>query len=74
MSIAYLYGKKFVGPITPTILALRDELYSWPYDKIDWSKARNACAKVCHYPSFGLNHYLLAICTVYPYIIRKARL
>ncbi|XP_066389941.1 achilleol B synthase-like isoform X3 [Miscanthus floridulus] len=45
MSIAYLYGKKFVGPITPTILALRDELYSSPYDKIDWSKARNTCAK-----------------------------
>jgi hypothetical protein len=46
MSIAFLYGKKFVGPITPTILALRDELYSLPYDKIDWNKARNTCAKV----------------------------
>ncbi|XP_066358596.1 achilleol B synthase-like [Miscanthus floridulus] len=46
MSIAFLYGKKFVGPITPTILALRDELYSLPYDKIDWNKARKTCAKV----------------------------
>ncbi|OQU79429.1 hypothetical protein SORBI_3008G142400 [Sorghum bicolor] len=45
MSIAFLYGKKFVGPITPTILALRDELYSSPYDQIDWNKARNSCAK-----------------------------
>jgi hypothetical protein len=52
MPIAFLYGKKFVGPITPTILALRDELYSLPYDKIDWNKARKTCAKVCHYPLY----------------------
>jgi hypothetical protein len=57
MSIAFLYGKKFVGPITPTILALRDELYSSPYDQIDWNKARNSCAKVCHCPFLSLNHY-----------------
>ncbi|CAL4889387.1 unnamed protein product [Urochloa decumbens] len=53
MSIAFLYGKKFVGPITPTILALRDELYSSPYDQINWSKFRNTCAKedIRHQPS-----------------------
>ncbi|RCV23074.1 hypothetical protein SETIT_4G270200v2 [Setaria italica] len=45
MPMAYLYGKKFVGPITPTILALREELYSIPYDTIDWIKARHSCAK-----------------------------
>lgn len=47
MPMAYIYAKKFVGPITPTILALRDELYSMPYGDIDWSKARSSCAKVC---------------------------
>ncbi|KAG2655914.1 hypothetical protein PVAP13_1KG043900 [Panicum virgatum] len=46
LPMAYLYGKKFVGPITPTILALREEIYGTCYVKIDWSKARNACAKV----------------------------
>ncbi|RCV05534.1 hypothetical protein SETIT_1G091600v2 [Setaria italica] len=45
LPMAYLYGKKFVGPITPTILALREEIYGTCYVKIDWSKARNACAK-----------------------------
>ncbi|CAN6180402.1 unnamed protein product [Urochloa humidicola] len=45
MSIAFLYGKKFVGPVTPTILALRDELYDLPYNSIDWNRARNTCAK-----------------------------
>ncbi|KAL6888527.1 hypothetical protein ACP4OV_009553 [Aristida adscensionis] len=45
LPMAYLYGKKFVGPITPTILALREEIYDTSYDKVDWSKARSACAK-----------------------------
>jgi hypothetical protein len=44
--MSYLYGKKFVGPITPTILAIREEVYSVPYHEIDWNKARDACAKV----------------------------
>lgn len=46
MPMAYLYGKRFVGPITPTILSLRDELYDVPYNEIDWEKARRACSKV----------------------------
>ncbi|EEC68014.1 hypothetical protein OsI_35817 [Oryza sativa Indica Group] len=44
--MAYLYGKKFVGPITPTILEIREELYNIPYSEIDWKKARDCCAKV----------------------------
>ncbi|TVU11253.1 hypothetical protein EJB05_44826 [Eragrostis curvula] len=45
MPMAYLYGKKFVGKITPTILAIREEIYSAPYNEIDWYKARDTCAK-----------------------------
>ncbi|CAM0914184.1 unnamed protein product [Alopecurus aequalis] len=45
MAMAYLYGKKFVGPITPTILELREELYNVPYTNIEWSKERDSCAK-----------------------------
>ncbi|KAL6900887.1 hypothetical protein ACP4OV_005563 [Aristida adscensionis] len=53
MSIAFLYAKRFVGPITPTILALRRELYCSPYDQINWAKARTTCAKedMRHRPS-----------------------
>ncbi|PWA52891.1 hypothetical protein CTI12_AA450350 [Artemisia annua] len=32
---------QFVGPITPTVLALRDELFTVPYHNIDWNEARN---------------------------------
>uniref|UniRef100_A0A0A9FA46 Uncharacterized protein n=1 Tax=Arundo donax TaxID=35708 RepID=A0A0A9FA46_ARUDO len=53
MAIAFLYAKRLVGPITQTILALRSELYSLPYNKIDWSQARNTCAQegMRHRPS-----------------------
>jgi len=57
LPMAYLFGKKFVGPITPTILALRDELYSVPYNEIDWNKARDTCAKVCFYYVFVTSTY-----------------
>nr|CAD1823186.1 unnamed protein product [Ananas comosus var. bracteatus] len=43
--MSYLYGKRFVGPITKTVLELRDELHSQPYQSIDWNKARKMCAK-----------------------------
>uniref|UniRef100_A0A0D3G4V5 Terpene cyclase/mutase family member n=1 Tax=Oryza barthii TaxID=65489 RepID=A0A0D3G4V5_9ORYZ len=45
MPMAYLYGKKFVGTITPTILQIREELYSVPYNEINWIIARDTCAK-----------------------------
>ncbi|KAL6888523.1 hypothetical protein ACP4OV_009549 [Aristida adscensionis] len=45
LPMAYLYGKRFVGPITSTILALREEIYNTKYTKIDWNQARNGCAK-----------------------------
>ncbi|KAK9097606.1 hypothetical protein Sjap_023103 [Stephania japonica] len=45
LPMSYIYGKRFVGPITPVILSLRKELYIAPYNEIDWNKARNQCAK-----------------------------
>lgn len=46
LPMSYLYGKRFVGPITPTVLSLRRELFDVPYHEIDWDRARNECAKV----------------------------
>lgn len=47
MPMSYLYGKKFVGPITDLIKSLREELYNQPYDQINWNRARYTIAKVC---------------------------
>jgi len=44
--MSYLYGKKFVGPITKLIMSLREEMYNQPYDQIDWNKCRSRVAKV----------------------------
>lgn len=46
MPMSYLYGKRFVGPITPLILQLRDELHLQPYEEINWNKTRRLYAKV----------------------------
>ncbi|KAL9459827.1 hypothetical protein AB3S75_003102 [Citrus x aurantiifolia] len=45
MPMSYLYGKRFVGPITPLILQLRGEIYTQPYSDVHWSKMRHFCAK-----------------------------
>ncbi|KAL4585020.1 hypothetical protein LXL04_009633 [Taraxacum kok-saghyz] len=45
MPMSYLYGKRFIGPITPLILQLRKELYSIPYHEVNWRKVRHLCAK-----------------------------
>ncbi|XP_024031848.1 beta-amyrin synthase-like [Morus notabilis] len=45
MPMSYLYGKRFVAPITPLILELREELHTQPYNDINWKKVRHLCAK-----------------------------
>ncbi|KAG6625549.1 lupeol synthase-like isoform X1 [Carya illinoinensis] len=45
MPMSYLYGKRFVGPITELVKSLRQELYNVPYELVNWNKARNTIAK-----------------------------
>ncbi|PRQ51822.1 putative beta-amyrin synthase [Rosa chinensis] len=45
MPMSYLYGIRFVGPITPLVLQLREELFIQPYNEINWKKVRHLCAK-----------------------------
>ncbi|KAL3753876.1 hypothetical protein ACJRO7_001167 [Eucalyptus globulus] len=53
MPMSYLYGKKFVGPITPLVQQLREELHTQPYNMICWRKVRHLCAKEdLYYPHF----------------------
>ncbi|OQU77008.1 hypothetical protein SORBI_3010G253500 [Sorghum bicolor] len=39
-------GRNLFWPITPIVLALREELYNIPYDNINWKEARHSCSKV----------------------------
>ncbi|KAJ8445201.1 hypothetical protein Cgig2_024407 [Carnegiea gigantea] len=45
MPMSYVYGKKFVGSLTPLVHSLRKELYTQPYYEINWNKARSTIAK-----------------------------
>ncbi|KAB2604503.1 beta-amyrin synthase-like [Pyrus ussuriensis x Pyrus communis] len=67
MPMSYLYGKRFVGPITSLILQLREELYAQPYDEINWKGVRHHCAKVdIYYPHPWIQDFLwdsLYVCT-----------
>ncbi|RCV34148.1 hypothetical protein SETIT_7G138400v2 [Setaria italica] len=45
LPMSYIYGKRFVGPITQVVLDLRKELFRDAYDEINWDKVRNQCAK-----------------------------
>ncbi|CAG8485666.1 8309_t:CDS:2 [Racocetra fulgida] len=41
LSMSYLYGRKIAEKMSPLIEQLRLELFVQPYDKIDWSAAKN---------------------------------
>ncbi|CAN1191097.1 Beta-amyrin synthase [Linum perenne] len=43
MPMSYLYGKRFVGPITVLVQQLRRELHTQSYDQIDWKNTRHLC-------------------------------
>ncbi|KAK3221201.1 hypothetical protein Dsin_008226 [Dipteronia sinensis] len=45
MPMSYLYGKRFVGGVTPLIRSIRQELYNEPYYLINWNKSRYTVAK-----------------------------
>ncbi|KAI3888347.1 hypothetical protein MKX03_003099 [Papaver bracteatum] len=45
MPMSYLYGKRYVAPITDLILSLRKEIFVQPFNEINWSSTRHTCAK-----------------------------
>ncbi|KAI3960610.1 hypothetical protein MKX01_003784 [Papaver californicum] len=54
MPMSYLYGKRYVAPITDLTLSLRKEIHIQPYTDINWNNARHACAKEDLYYSHSL--------------------
>ncbi|CAH9110454.1 unnamed protein product, partial [Cuscuta europaea] len=57
--MAYLYGKRFVGPETEVVRSLRREIYTHPYHRIHWNSLRFLCAKEdVNYPPNAMPYYL----------------
>lgn len=46
IALSYLYGIKFQGTITPLVLAIREEIYTEPYDLIDFASHCNDTHKL----------------------------
>ncbi|KAJ7516133.1 hypothetical protein O6H91_22G044400 [Diphasiastrum complanatum] len=49
LPMTYIYGRQFVGQITSLVKALRGEIFSTHYNKINWEEARTTCAKEDRY-------------------------
>ncbi|RIB23575.1 terpenoid cyclases/protein prenyltransferase alpha-alpha toroid [Gigaspora rosea] len=51
LSLSYLYGRKVTEKMNPLIERLRLELFIQPFDKIDWSAAKNnVCETDIYFP------------------------
>ncbi|KAL1917417.1 uncharacterized protein VTP21DRAFT_3810 [Calcarisporiella thermophila] len=46
LPMAYIYGRRFVGKETALVRALREELYTQPYNTIDWPAQRSNVAEI----------------------------
>ncbi|VFQ61165.1 unnamed protein product [Cuscuta campestris] len=65
LPMSYLYGKRFVGPITPLILQLREELYDEPFNQVNWRKTHHLCAKEdLYYPHHLIQDFLWDSCYI----------
>ncbi|CAL2244729.1 unnamed protein product [Prunus armeniaca] len=53
LPMSYFYATRFVGPITPLVEELRQEIYREPYSEINWSTVRHSCAKEDNYYPHG---------------------
>jgi len=73
MPMSYCYGKKVKGEITDLVKELRTELYTEPYENIDWKKHRFNVHETDSYtkPS-GLLKVLYGVLNVYEKIHSKA--
>lgn len=45
MSMSYISGQRFTGPMSDVVRDLREELIFQPFDSVDWAAARNRIAE-----------------------------
>ncbi|KAI9328893.1 terpenoid cyclases/protein prenyltransferase alpha-alpha toroid, partial [Zopfochytrium polystomum] len=69
LPMSYLYGVRFQAKVDPLILALREELYTTPYDQIYWPAQRNNVAKVDLYsPHTKIMDFLNGVLACYEWL------
>jgi squalene/oxidosqualene cyclase-like protein len=72
MPMAYCYAKKYQGESSEIIESLKAELYTTPYSKVKWRKAKNQfCKKDLYTPHSGLLKLATNLMNVYEKIHLK---
>jgi squalene/oxidosqualene cyclase-like protein len=78
LPMAYCYGHRVTGPITPLVQAIRREIYVEPYDKIEWWRFREQVRPIDRYwPGSWLLKIVFPLSNAYervhlPFLRRKA--
>lgn len=78
LPMAYIYGSRFVGPITPLVKELRRELFCEPWETINWPSIRSYVAPIdVYYPQTALLKVMNVVTNAYekfvsPLFIGKA--
>ncbi|KAI7879668.1 terpene synthase [Lichtheimia hyalospora FSU 10163] len=72
LPMGYVYAKRVTAPLTEFTQSLRQELYTQPYDEIDWNKQRNnICPADLYSPHSKLMDVLNEALTYYELIPSK---
>jgi len=71
MPMAYCYAHKITGEETDLIKELRDELYTTPYEKVNWKKAKN---QFCEFDVYTPHSSLLKLATSLMNVYEKVHL
>ncbi|KAI9094363.1 terpene synthase [Phlyctochytrium arcticum] len=72
LPMGFIYGQRLVGPMTDLIYELREELYTMPYEEIQWSKQCNNVAEAdVYYPHTRLLDVLNGVCWLYEKVAPK---
>lgn len=66
LPMAYCFGHRVTGAITPLVEALRREIYTEDYARINWTKARNRCAETdLYFPMSGALKAMYKVLNIY---------
>jgi lanosterol synthase len=79
LPMAYCYGYRVTGKVTPLVKSLRKEIYTEEYSAIKWSNARDLCAETDRYTTASSLLKLLNVFTntyekIAPAFLRKKAL
>lgn len=73
LPMAYAFGYKISHPLNELTTSIRNEIYSKPYNTINWAKARNhCCSKDVYHKASPIIHVMHAFTNLYEKVVWKS--